>query len=108
LTLPSAASLDTTAAGAIEDLCLVTLADLPLAVMFAAIAALSLGPRAYPAWLGWIAAAAAAAVLISTFSLVPVSGPLSPLGWLTSLLRLVPALWHIPAAVIMIRNHPVR
>jgi hypothetical protein len=110
LTLPSAASLDTHAAGAIEDLCLVTLilADVPLAVMFAAIAALTLGPRAYPAWLGWIAAAAAVAVLISTFSLVPVSGPLSPLGWLTSLLRLVPALWYIPAAIIMIRNHPVR
>jgi hypothetical protein len=80
LTLPSAASLDTHAAGAIEDLCLVTLtlADVPLAVMFAAIAALSLGARAYPAWLGWIAVAAAVAALIFTFSLVPVSGPLSP------------------------------
>ena len=110
LTLPSAASLDTHAAGAIEDLCLVTtaLADVPLVVMFAAIAALSLGPHAYPAWLGWIAVAAAAAALVFTFSLVPVSGPLSPLGWLTNLLRLVPALWYIPAIVIMIRNHPVR
>jgi len=110
LTLPSAASLDTHAAGAIEDLCLVTttLADVPLVVMFAAIAALSLGPHAYPAWLGWIAVAAAAAALVFTFSLVPVSGPLSPLGWLTNLLRLVPALWYIPAIVIMIRNHPAR
>ena len=110
LTLPSAASLDTHAAGAFEDLCLVTLslADVPLVVMFAAIAALSLGARAYPAWLGWIAVAVAVAALIFTFSLVPVSGPLSPLGWLTSVLRLVPALWYIPAIVIMIRNHPVR
>ena len=110
LTLPSAASLDPHAAGAIEDLCLVTLtlADVPLVVMFAAIAALSLGARAYPAWLGWIAVAVAVAALVFTFSLVPVSGPLSPLGWLTSVLRLVPALWYIPAIVIMIRNHPVR
>jgi hypothetical protein len=110
LTLPSAASLDTHAAGAFEDLCLVTLtlADVPLVVMFAAIAVLSLGARAYPAWLGWIAVAVAVAALIFTFSLVPVSGPLSPLGWLTSVLRLVPALWYIPAIVIMIRNHPVR
>jgi hypothetical protein len=110
LTLPSAASLDTHAAGAFEDLCLVTLtlAEVPLVVMFAAIAVLSLGPRAYPAWLGWIAVAVAVATLIFTFSLVPVSGPLSPLGWLTNLLRLVPAFWYIPAIVIMIRNHPVR
>jgi hypothetical protein len=110
LTLPSAASLDPHAAGAIEDLCLVTLtlADVPLVVMFAAIAALSLTRHACPAWLGWIAVAAAVAALVFTFSLVPVSGPLSPQGWLTNLLRVVPALWYIPATVIMIRNHPVR
>ena len=110
VTLPSAASLDTHAAAAFEDLCLVTttLADVPLVVMFAAIAALTLGAHAYPAWLGWIAVAAAVAALVFTFSLVPVSGPLSPPGWLTMVLRLVPALWYIPAIVIMIRNHPVQ
>ena len=110
MTRPSAASLDPHTAAAFEDLCLVTLtlAFVPLVVMFTAIAALSLGPHAYPAWLGWIAVAAAVAALVFTFSLVPVSGPLSPLGWLTGVLRLVPALWYIPAIVIMIRNHPAR
>ena len=97
--IAAAMSISGQACGAIEDLCLVTLtlADVPLLVMFAAIAALSLGPHAYPSWLGWIAVAAAFAALVFTFSLVPVSGPLSPLGWLTNLLRVMPALWYIPA-----------
>ena len=88
------------------DLCLVTLnlANLPAAVMFLAIALVSLRLLAYPRWLGWIAAAAAAASFVSTLSLVPADGPLSPTGALTTVLRLVPLFWYVPAAVVMLRR----
>ena len=105
LTLPSQARIPPDVAAAVADLCLVTLnlANLPAGVMFLAIALLSLRLRAYPRWLGWIAAAAAAASFVSTLSLVPADGPLSPTGALTTALRLVPLLWYVPAAVVMLR-----
>lgn len=108
LTMPAAASMDAGTAGAVMDLCVVllALANLPLAVSFAAVAALSLTRGAYPRWLGGIAAGAAVAALLSVFSLVPTAGPLSPLGGLTTALRLVPALWYLPAAVVMLRGRP--
>ena len=52
--------------------------------MFLAIALLSLRLRAYPRWLGWIAAAAATAAFVSTLSLIPAEGPLSPTGALST------------------------
>ena len=65
LTLPSQARIPPEVAAAVADLCLVTLnlANLPAAVMFLAIALLSLRLRAYPRWLGWTAAAAADGVV---------------------------------------------
>lgn len=108
LTMPAAASMDAGTAGAVMDLCVVllALASLPLAVSFAAVAALSLARGAYPRWLGGIAAGAAAAALLSVLSLVPTAGPLSSLGELTTALRLVPVLWYLPAAVVMLRSRP--
>ncbi|MEX5295932.1 hypothetical protein QYM41_11705 [Kocuria sp. CPCC 205268] len=108
LTMPSAAWTDPPTAGAVTDLCVVllALANLPLAVSFAAVAVLSLARGAYPRWLGGIAAGAAAAALLSVFSLVPTAGPLSPLGELTTALRLAPVLWYLPAAVVMLRDRP--
>lgn len=110
LTLPSQARIPTDVAAAVADLCLVTLnlANLPAGVMFLAIALLSLRLGAYPRWLGWIAAAAATAAFVSTFSLIPAEGPLSPTGALTTALRLVPLLWYVPAAVVMLRRRGVR
>jgi hypothetical protein len=107
LTLPSTTALDPGVLAALMNLCVVTiaLANAPLALMFAAVAALSVGRGAYPAWLGWIAAAATLAAMLSTVSLVPTEGPLSPLGPLTTALRLVPVLWYLPAAVVMLREH---
>lgn len=106
LTMPAAASMDAATASAVSDLCVVllALANLPLAVSFAAVAALSLARGAYPRWLGGIAAGAAAAALLSVLSLVPTEGPLSPLGGLTTALRVVPVLWYLPAAVVMLRS----
>jgi hypothetical protein len=109
LTLPSQARIPPEVAAAVADLCLVTLnlANLPAAVMFLAIALLSLRLRAYPRWLGWTAAAAATASFISTFSLIPPDGPLSPTGAVTTALRLVPLLWYVSAAVVMLRRSGV-
>ncbi|MFI7495957.1 hypothetical protein ACH9D2_14740 [Kocuria sp. M4R2S49] len=106
LTMPAAASMDAATASAVTDLCVVllALANLPLAVSFAAVAALSLARGAYPRWLGGIAAGAAVAALLSVLSLVPTAGPLSPMGGLTTALRLVPLLWYLPAAVVMLRS----
>ena len=105
LTLPSQSRIPPEVAAAVADLCLVTLnlANLPAGVMFLAIAVLSLRLQAFPRWLGWIAAAAATSSFVSTLSLIPAEGPLSPLGAATTALRLVPLLWYIPAAVVMIR-----
>lgn len=104
LTLPSQARIPPDVAAAVADLCLVTLnlANLPAGVMFLAIALLSLRLMAFPRWLGWIAAGAAAAAFVSTLSLVPADGPLSPTGALTTALRLVPLFWYVPAAVVML------
>ncbi|MDR7082837.1 hypothetical protein J2X01_002127 [Arthrobacter ginsengisoli] len=106
LTLPSQAGVPPNVAAAVADLCLVTLglANLPAGMMFLAIALLSVRQLAYPRWLGWISAAAAAASFVSTFSLVPADGPLSPTGVVTTALRLVPLLWYVPAAVVMLRR----
>ncbi|KUM33148.1 hypothetical protein [Arthrobacter sp. EPSL27] len=106
LTLPSQGRVPPDVAAAVADLCLVTLnlANLPAGVMFLAIALVSLRLRAYPLWLGWTAAAAAGASFVSVLSLVPVAGPLSPTGGLTTALRLVPLLWYVPAAVVMLRR----
>ncbi|MGP4032695.1 hypothetical protein [Pseudarthrobacter sp. 1C304] len=106
LTLPSQDRVPPDVAAAVADLCLVilNLANLPAGVMFLAIALVSLRLRAYPLWLGWTAAAAAAASFLSAFSLVPADGPLSPTGGLTTALRLVPLLWYVPAAVVMLRR----
>ena len=106
LTLPSQARIPPDVAAAVAGLCLVVLnlANLPAAVMFLSIALVSLRLLAYPRWLGWIAAAAAAASFVSTLSLVPADGPLSPTGALTTVLRLVPLFWYVPAAVVMLRR----
>lgn len=108
LTMPSTTSLDPGVLGALMNLCVVlfAVANLPLAVFFTAVATLSLARRAFPGWLGGIAVAAALAALLSTFSPVPTEGPLSPLGGLTTALRLAPLLWYLPAAVLMLRDRP--
>ena len=102
LTLPAESHITPDVAGAVADLCLVTLnlANLPAGIMFSAVALLSLRLRAYPRWLGLIAAAA----FTSVFSLVPTEGALAPTGWLATVLRLVPLLWYVPAAVVMYRS----
>ena len=71
-----------TSAATLTDLGYVILvvANVPLAVMFTAIAVVSLRRRAFPIWLGWIAASAALAALLLSFSVVDPNGPLAPAG----------------------------
>jgi hypothetical protein len=106
LTLPSYATLAPGVAAVGADLCLVTLAlaNIPAGVMFAAVATLSFTRRAFPVWLAWIAVLAATASLLSGLAVIPTDGPLSPLGWLTNLLRLIPLLFYVPAAFVMMRR----
>jgi hypothetical protein len=81
-----------------------TIAALPLAVMMAAVAVVSLRYRAFPAWLGWIAAATAGSQLLLWLGTVVSTGPLAPDGWLSYALYPVFLVWLIPATTIMIRR----
>jgi hypothetical protein len=104
LTLPAQASMDPALAALLTDLGYVMLlvANIPLAVMFTAIAVVSLRHGAFPTWLGWIAALAALAALVLPFAVVDPTGPLAPQGWLSYLLYLTPIVWLIPATTVMI------
>ncbi len=83
------------------------LANVPLAVMLAAVAAVSLRYRAFPRWLGWLAAAAAVAYALLSVSVAVDSGPLAPGGALSYALYPSLVLWQVPAAIIMImRSRP--
>jgi hypothetical protein len=83
---------------------LFTTATLPLAVMLTGVGAISLRYRALPAWLGWVAVAAAASQLVLWFGTTAVSGPLAPDGWLSYSLYPVFLLWLVPTSTTMIRS----
>jgi hypothetical protein len=104
LTLPAQASVDPALAALLTDLGYVMLlvANIPLAVMFTAIAVVSLRNAAFPTWLGWIAAVAAVAAVVLPFAVVDPTGPLAPQGWMSYLLYLAPIVWLIPATTVMI------
>ena len=108
VTLHAMDGVGPTSAATLTDLGYVILvvANIPLAVMFTAIAVVSLRSRAFPIWLGWIAASAALAALLLSFSVVDPNGPLAPQGWLSYLLYLAPIVWLVPAATVMIRTGP--
>ncbi|WP_433518744.1 hypothetical protein ACQP2T_26535 [Nonomuraea sp. CA-143628] len=78
------------------------LANVPLAVMLAAVAMVSLRTHAFPSWLGWLAALAAAAHALLSASIVTGSGPLAAGGWLATALYPALTVWLVPAAITMI------
>jgi len=104
LTLSSVAPVAAGVAVVVEGLCSVTtaLANIPAAVMFAAVATLVFTRRAFPRWLGWITVLCALASVLSAVSVTAADGPLAPTGWLTTVARLVPALFYLPAAVLLL------
>jgi hypothetical protein len=81
-----------------------TIAALPLAVIMAAVAVVSLRYRAFPARLGWLAAATAGSQVLLWLGTVVSTGPLAPNGWLSYALYPVFLVWLIPATIIMVRR----
>jgi len=79
-------------------------ANIPLAVMFTAVAVVSLRTRVFPVWLGCLAVLAAAAALVLSFAVVDPSGPLAPQGWVSYLLYPASIVWLVPATTVMIRR----
>jgi len=81
-----------------------TISALPLAVLLAAAAVVTLRQHAFPAWLGWLAVVAAVTQLLLWCGSVIGSGPLAPDGWLSYVLYPAFLLWQIPATVVMVRR----
>jgi len=84
-----------------------TIAALPLGVMLIAVAVVSLRHRAFPAWIGWLAAVAALSQFVLWYTTIVHTGPLAADGWLSYALYPVFLVWLVPAIIVMIRN-PVR
>ena len=80
------------------------IANLPLAVMLAAVAALSFRRRAFPRWLGWLAVLSACAQALLWVGTIVRSGPLAPSGWLGFVLYPLFAVWLTPTAILMMRR----
>jgi hypothetical protein len=106
LTLPSAAGMEPASAAVLTGLGWVMLivANIPLAVMFFAVAVVSLRTRVFPVWLGWLAVVAGTAAVLLSFAVVDPSGPLAPQGWASYLLYPASIVWLVPAATVMVRR----
>jgi hypothetical protein len=110
LTLPSGSGLVPSSAALLTDLgfVLLALANLPLAVMFAAIAVDTLTSGSFPAWTGWWAAAAALGDVALALSVAAPTGPLAAQGWLAYVLYLLPVVWLVTAAGLLVKRHVAR
>lgn len=79
-----------------------TIAYVPVAVLLAAVALLTRRARAFPAWLGWLAAIGAAAHLVAACGIVAERGPLMPGGWLTYVDYATLAAWPLAITGVMV------
>ncbi|HYF76426.1 MAG TPA: hypothetical protein VD973_04815 [Symbiobacteriaceae bacterium] len=104
LALGAAPGVDPAVIGLFTDLtyALSVIAYVPLAVMLAAVAVTALSTGAFPAWLGWLSAVAAAGNLAMSFGIITESGPLVPGGPLTYVLYLLMALWPAAVTTVMV------
>jgi hypothetical protein len=96
--------LDPALAGLMGDLtyALSVIAYVPMGIMLAAVAVVSLRTGAFPAWLGWLSALVAAANLVMSLGLVVDTGPLVPGGALTYLLYALMPVWLVAASTVMV------
>jgi hypothetical protein len=78
------------------------IAYVPFAVMLAAVAAVSLRNRAFPAWIGWLSVFAAIAHVLMSAGLVVTRGPLVPGGILTYGIYAVSLLWLVATTTVMV------
>lgn len=90
--------------GMMSDLtyALSVIAYVPMAVMLAAVAVVSLRTGAFPAWLGWLSAVAAIMHLVMSFGIIVDNGPLAPGGTLTYALYLLMAVWLVVVTTVMV------
>lgn len=104
LTLPDRGWIGATTAAMAVDLgyVLLTVANAPIAVMYAAVAVVSLRDRVFPRWLGWLSAAAAGGCAVLVFSLIDPTGPVAPQGWLSYLSYLLPVVWLAATPTVML------
>ncbi|MGE5623681.1 MAG: hypothetical protein ACM3UP_01495 [Methanocella sp.] len=79
-------------------------AYIPMAVLLAGVAVVSLRYGAFPAWLGWVSALTAAANLLMSFGIVAGSGLLVPGGVLTYVLYALMPLWLASVTTVMMRR----
>lgn len=104
LTLPDRSWIEPATAAMAVDLgyVMLTVAGLPMAVMYAAVAVVSLRDSAFPAWLGWVAAVSAGCTLGLVLALIDPTGALAPQGWLSYVFYLVPVIWLVAAPTVML------
>lgn len=104
LTLPGRGWIEPVTAAMAVDLgyVMLALANLPMAVMYAAVAVVSLRDRAFPAWLGWVSALSGACGAGLVLALIDPTGPLAPQGWLSYTFYLVPVIWLAAAPTVML------
>ena len=110
MTLPIGSGLVPSSAALLTDLGFVVLAlaNLPLAVMFAAIAVDTLTTGSFPVWSGWFAAAAAVGCVALAVSVATPSGALAPQGWLVYVFYLLPVVWLATAAGLLLKRPKAR
>lgn len=104
LAMGSGGEVEPALAGMMIDLtyALSVIAYVPMAIMLAAVAAVSLRTGAFPAWLGWLSGAAAAANLVMSLGIVVESGLLVPGGGLTYALYALMAVWPVAVTTVMV------
>lgn len=104
LAMGSPGDVEPALAGLIGDLAyaLSVIAYVPMTVMLAAVAMVSLRDRAFPTWLGWLSVVAAIMHLVMSFGIVVDSGPLVPGGGLTYVLYVLMAVWLVAVTTVMV------
>jgi len=104
LAMGANAELPAALAGMMGDLtyALSVIAYVPMGIMLIAVAVASWRFKAFPAWLAWLSAVAAAANLIMSAGIVAEGGPLVPGGVLTYALYLLQAVWQVATPTVML------
>jgi len=78
------------------------IAYVPMAVMLAAVATVSLRDAVFPTWLGWLSALVAAANLVMSLGIVVDSGLLVPGGAFTYVLYALMPIWLVAVTTVMV------
>jgi hypothetical protein len=92
--------------GTMSDLmfALLTIGNVPLAVLLGATGVLSLQAKAFPTWLGWLSLVTAATHLVIAFGIVVETGPLAPGGLVTYVAYPLMVTWVLATTTVMIRR----